>query len=89
MKETYDAGNVKGIFFEESLLVFEAQDLNLEQYMKASGAIQNAIQCYHVIYEKRKRDKKKNHYSDIRVGSSRKLSPEEFMLLNCGVGEDS
>ena len=58
MKETYDAGNVKGIFFEESLLVFEAQDLNLEQYMKASGAIQNAIQCYHVIYEKRKREKK-------------------------------
>ena len=26
--------------------------------MKASGAIQNAIQCYHVIYEKRKREKK-------------------------------
>ena len=41
------------------------------------------------IYEKRQREKKKNHYSDIRVGSSRKLSPEELMLLNCGVGEDS
>ena len=26
---------------------------------------------------------------DVRVGPSRKLSTEEFMLLNCGVGEDS
>ena len=62
----------------------------LEQDMKAAGAIQNAIQCYHVIYEKREREKrKKNYYSDIRVGSSRKLSPEALMLLNCDVGEDS
>ena len=26
---------------------------------------------------------------DMRVGPSRKLSTEELMLLNCGVGEDS
>ena len=26
---------------------------------------------------------------DVRVGSLRKLSTEELMLLNCGVGEDS
>jgi len=26
---------------------------------------------------------------DVRVGLSRKLSAEELMLLNCGVGEDS
>ena len=26
---------------------------------------------------------------DVRVGLSRKLSTEELMLLNCGVGEDS
>ena len=26
---------------------------------------------------------------DVRVGPSRKLSTEELMLLNCGVGEDS
>ena len=26
---------------------------------------------------------------DVRVGLWRKLSPEELMLLNCGVGEDS
>ena len=25
---------------------------------------------------------------DVRVGSKRKLSAEELMLLNCGVGED-
>ena len=25
---------------------------------------------------------------DVRVGLSRKLSTEELMLLNCGVGED-
>ena len=25
---------------------------------------------------------------DVRVGLSTKLSTEEFMLLNCGVGED-
>ena len=26
---------------------------------------------------------------DVKVGLSRKLSTEEFVLLNCGVGEDS
>ena len=26
---------------------------------------------------------------DLRVGLRRKLSAEELMLLNCGVGEDS
>ena len=26
---------------------------------------------------------------DVRVGLSRKLSAEELMFLNCGVGEDS
>ena len=26
---------------------------------------------------------------DVRIGLSRKLSAEELMLLNCGVGEDS
>ena len=27
--------------------------------------------------------------TDVRVGLQRKLSTEELMLLNCGVGEDS
>ena len=26
---------------------------------------------------------------DVRVGPKRRLSAEEVMLLNCGVGEDS
>ena len=26
---------------------------------------------------------------DVRVGLERKLSPEDLMLLNCAVGEDS
>ncbi|XP_059984138.1 uncharacterized protein LOC132508194 [Lagenorhynchus albirostris] len=41
--------------FEEGLLVFEAQDWNVEQYMKVATAVQNAIQCYRVIYDEEKR----------------------------------
>ena len=41
--------------FEEALLVFEAQDPNIEWYMKVAAAVQNAIQCYRVIYEEKKR----------------------------------
>ena len=47
--------------FEEALLVFEAQDLNVERYTKAAAAIQNAIRCYRVIYD----EKKKSYYPDI------------------------
>ena len=41
--------------FEEALLVFEAQDPSIEWYTKVAAAIQNAIQCYHVIYDNKKR----------------------------------
>ena len=41
--------------FEEKLLVFEAQDPNVAWYVKVAAAIQNAIQCYHVIYDEEKR----------------------------------
>ena len=41
--------------FEEALLVSEAQDWNVEQYMKVATAVQNAIQCYRVIYDEEKR----------------------------------
>ena len=49
--------------FEEALLVFEAQDPNVEQYMytKVAAAVQNAIQCYCAIYD----EKKKCYYPDI------------------------
>ena len=41
--------------FEEALLVFEAQNPNVERYMKVAAAVQNAIQCYRVIYDEKKR----------------------------------
>ena len=41
--------------FEEALLVFDAQDLNVESYTKVAAAVQNAIQCYRVIYDEKKR----------------------------------
>ena len=41
--------------FEEALLIFEAQDPNIERYTKVAAAIQDAIQCYCVIYDEKKR----------------------------------
>ena len=41
--------------FEEALLVFEAQDPNVEQYTKVAAAVQDAIQCYRVIYDEKRR----------------------------------
>ena len=41
--------------FEEALLVFEAQDPNVEQCSKVAADVQNAIQCYHVIYDEKKK----------------------------------
>ena len=43
---------------EETLLPFEALDLNVEQYTKDTkvvAPIPNAIQCYCVIYDEKKR----------------------------------
>ena len=52
----HDTGNSQRCSVsEEALLVFEAWDLNTEQYRKVAGAVQNAIQCDHVISDKRKR----------------------------------
>ena len=41
--------------FEEALLVFEAHDPNVEWCTKVAAAIQNAIQCYRVIHDGKKR----------------------------------
>ena len=38
-------------------LGFESQDPNKEWYSKVASAVQNAIQCYHDIY-----DEKKSYY---------------------------
>ena len=57
--EFHDAGNGKGIFFiylfEKALLVFEAQDPKADRHTKVAAAVQNAIQCYHVTYDEKKR----------------------------------
>ena len=47
--------------FEEVLLVFEAQDPNVKWYTKVAAAVQNAIQCYCVIYD----EQEKSYYPDI------------------------
>ena len=45
----------RGLFSsEEALLVFEAQDANIEWDTKVAAAVQNAIQCYCVIYDEKK-----------------------------------
>ena len=41
--------------FEEALLVFEAQDPNVQWYTMVTAAVQNAIQCYRVIYDEKNR----------------------------------
>lgn len=47
----------KGFYlFEEALLPLEAQDPKVKQYIKVEAAIQNAFQCYCVIYDEKKRD---------------------------------
>ena len=48
--------------FEETLLVFEAQDSNVEQYTKDAAVVQNAILSYHVTYDKKKGG---GYYPDI------------------------
>ena len=42
--------------FEEALLGFVAQDPNLEQHTKVAAAIQKAVHCYCVIYDKKKKE---------------------------------
>ena len=39
---------------EESLLAFEVQDLDIEQYMQEPAAVQNAVQCYRVVSDENK-----------------------------------
>ena len=48
--------------FEEALLVFEAQDPNVEWYTKVAAAVRNAIQCYCVIYDEKKKELLPRHH---------------------------
>ncbi|KAJ8777715.1 hypothetical protein J1605_014368 [Eschrichtius robustus] len=70
--------------FEEALLVFEAQDANTEWYTKVAAAVQNAIQCYCVIYDEKKRAATQtslNHFSKgvERIESSKEPEPVPSM----------
>ena len=56
LKRFMTQGMARGFsLFEEALLVFESQDLKVEWYMKVAAAVQNAIQCYCVIYDEKER----------------------------------
>ena len=49
------SGSKRFSLFVEALLVFEAQDPSVEWNTKVAVAVQNAILCYRVIYDKKKR----------------------------------
>ena len=52
----HNAGNGRGFsLFKEAPLLFDAQDPNVERYTKVAAAAQNAVQCYRVIYDEKKR----------------------------------
>ena len=44
--------------FGKAQLVFDAHDLNIEQDTKLSATVQNAIQCYRLIYDEGGKKKK-------------------------------
>ena len=65
---------------EEALLGFEKQDLNVERYTEVEEVIQNAIQCYCVTYDEKKRAVTQSSVDDFfkraaRVESSNKPEP--------------
>ncbi|KFD47790.1 hypothetical protein M513_11340 [Trichuris suis] len=41
--------------FEEALAIFESQDPDVERYSKVAAAVHEAIHCYRVIYDERRR----------------------------------
>lgn len=43
-----------GVFFEEALVLFETQDPNVDQYIEVAATV-NAIQCYCVFPDEKKR----------------------------------
>lgn len=55
-EEIHYAGNGKEFSLSgEALLVFEVQDPNIKWQTRVAAVVQNAIQCYCVIYEEKKR----------------------------------
>ena len=74
---------------EEALLVFEAQDSNIEWYMKTAAAVQNAIQCYSVIYDVKKRATTQTSLDHFfkRVDRIEPIKEPEPVLSMSGVNE--
>ena len=73
-------------FFEEALLVFEAQDQNVEQYRKVLAAIQKVTQCHQIIYDGKKKKiittqtSLDSFFKTVdRIESSKKLEPVPSM----------
>ena len=54
--------------FEEALLIFEAQDLNVEQYRRVAPAVPNAAKCYHNIYDEKKELLPRHHWISFSRG---------------------
>ena len=48
--------------FEEALLVFEVWGPSVEWYTKFATAVQNAVQCYSVICDKKKENYLPRHH---------------------------
>eukprot|EP00069_Balaena_mysticetus_P015481 bmy_09078T0 len=61
------------------LLVFEARDLNVERYMKVAAAVQNAIQCYRVIYDEKQKLLPRHHWIVFSRGQNELLF---YILMN-------
>ena len=55
--------------YEEALLVFEPDDLDLERHVEFSVDVQNAIQWYCVIYNESKRATTRHHRIIFSRGS--------------------
>ena len=75
--------------FEVAPLVFEAQDLNVEQYTKVAEALQNAIQCYRVIYDTKQRTTTQTSLDRFikRVGRNESSKKPEPVPSTSGMSE--
>ena len=58
--------------FEEGLQLLEGQDPNVERFLKVQSTIQDALNCYHLIYDEKKR---KTTQTSINSYFSRSSTP--------------
>ena len=75
--------------FEEALLGFETQDLNVERYTKVAAEVQNTIQCYPVIHDEKKRATTQTSLDHVfkRVGRIESGKEPEPVPSTSGVSE--